>query len=345
MNQEQNTILITGGAGFLGSLLKNRLLQLGYKCVSIDLQEDNTTHPLLQNIKGDIRNTQLLRNIFSEHKFKAVLHCAAILAHDTKDKNFLWESNVKGTRNIAEMAKEYNVGKIVFISSNCLWAKNFGRPLTEEDKPEPIEVYGKSKLEGEKILLSYSEFNTVIIRCPTIIDAGRLGLLSILFEFIKAGKKVWVVGDGSNRYQFIYAEDLIEGIIKSISYPGTEIFNIGSDNVQTLRNVYGYVIEKATSKSRIASLPKKLTLAGMRLCHKLGISPLGPYHYKMIAEDFIFDTTKIKNKLNWQPTLTNGEMLYKAYDFFANEYKGGEQLSSHRKPAKMGIIRILKWIS
>jgi nucleoside-diphosphate-sugar epimerase len=343
------TVLITGGSGFFGEILKNRLLKEGFYCVNIDLEADSVHHSNLTSIKGDIRNTDTLEKIFSQHKFDAVFHCAAILAHAVKDKNFLWTSNVDGTRNIAEFAKKYKVPSVIFTSSNCLWAKNFNRPVKEDDTPEPVEIYGKSKWEGEKILLRYTDyFNVVIIRCPTIIESGRLGLLAILFEFIDEGRKVWLVGSGNNKYQFIYAQDLVNACIKAIDYGGSDVFNIGSDNVKSLRDVYNYVIEKANTGARVAHLPRHLTLSLMKLASFLKISPLGPYHYKMIAEDFMFDTTKIKTKLLWQPTLTNEEILYKAYEYYREhleEIKNRKNVSAHKRATKMGIIKLLKWLS
>jgi UDP-glucose 4-epimerase len=342
-------VLVTGGAGFFGELLKKELLEKGFFVVSIDLEKDSCKHKKLVAVQGDIRDKQQLENLFSRYKFNAIFHIAAILAHSVKDINFLWTSNVDGTRNIAEFARKYKVPKVVFTSSNCLWAKNFHRPVKEEDIPEPVEIYGKSKLEGEKILLSYKKyFNAVIIRCPTIIDEGRLGLLAILFDFIDEGRKVWIVGKGDNKYQFIYAKDLIDACIRALRYNKSDIFNIGSDNVKTFKEVYEHVIKKADTGARTFPLPKGLVIFLMKLAHKLKISPLGPYHYKMIAEDFVFDTSKIKNKLGWKPTLTNEEMLWKAYQYYHQnkaEILARKDVSAHKKAASMGVIKLVKWLS
>jgi UDP-glucose 4-epimerase len=344
-----NEVLITGGAGFFGELLKNRLLADGARCVSIDLQPDPTSHPNLQAVQGDIRDSRTMEEIFSRHKFDAVFHCAAILAHSVKDKKFLWSCNVDGTRSVAEFAKRHKVPNLVFTSSNCLWGEAFGRPVTEDDPPRPIEVYGKSKWEGEKIVAQYTgDFNVVTIRCPTIMDCGRLGLLAILFEFIDEGRKVWVVGGGRNVYQFIYAQDLIDACLRAASYARSDVFNIGSDNVKSFKEVYEHVIRRAGTGARVATLPRDLTLAAMKLAYWLRLSPLGPYQYKMIAEDFIFDTSRIKERLHWHPTLTNEEMLYKAYEYYHQhlaEIRARKDVSAHKQPAKMGIIRLLKWIS
>jgi UDP-glucose 4-epimerase len=341
-------ILVTGGSGFFGGLLKRRLLDEGYAVTNIDLVADPDTHANLTSIQGDIRDAALPRTLFSERPFAAVLHCAAQLAHDAIDDTLLWTSNVDGTRNLAEAARQNGIHKFVFISSNCLWASNLGHDVTEDEPPSPIELYGRSKLAGEQILAEYTDLDVITIRCPTIIDSGRLGLLAILFEFIDDGKKVWVVGDGGNRYQFIYAQDLATACIQCLDYPGSNLFHIGSDNVCSLKQVYESIIQAAGSRSRVASLPKAPTIAAMQLAHKLKLSPLGPYHYQMIAESFVFSTDRIRTALGWRPTLTNQEMMVRAYRYYADNRRdihSRTDVSAHSKPASMGIIRLLKWIS
>jgi len=343
--------LVTGGAGFFGGVLKRTLLEAGDSCVSIDLQPDTDSHSNLSSIQGDLRDAALLERVFSTHSFAAVFHCAAILAHGSHvDETFLWSSNVDGTRNVAGACRRHGVRKLVFTSTNCLWAENLHHAIAENEPPQPAEVYGRSKLEGERVLEKYaSDLDVTILRCPTIIDTGRLGLLAILFEFIQDNKRVWVVGSGDNRYQFIYAGDLVRACqLAAASARGSQLLHIGSDHVNSLRQVYQHVIDTAGSGSRIASLPKGPAIAAMKLAHKLKISPLGPYHYKMIAEDFLFDTARIKNTLNWVPTLTNEQMLERAYFYYAQnraEISQRQSVSAHRKPTPMGVIRVLKWIS
>ena len=342
-------VLVTGGSGFFGGVLKRRLLAEGYACTNIDLVADQDTHPNLTSVQGDIRDQTLLRQIFASGNFVAVQHCAAQLAHGVVDDKLLWTSNVDGTRNLADTAKQFSVKKFVFLSTNCLWASNLGHDVKEDEPSNPVELYGRSKLAGEQVLAEYvNDLDVVTIRCPTIIDSGRLGLLAILFEFIDDGKKVWVVGDGSNRYQFIYAQDLATACLRAMDYDRSNVFHIGSENVVSLRRVYEAVIQAAGSKSRVASLPKAPTIAAMQLAHKLNLSPLGPYHYRMIAETFVFDTTRIRSELGWAPTVTNEEMMIRAYRYYSEnrrEIHSRTDVSAHSKPASMGIIRALKWFS
>jgi UDP-glucose 4-epimerase len=343
------TAFVTGGSGFLGSLLVSRLLEQGYRVSNIDLVHSDILHPSLTSIVGDIRNRKLLDHLLAQTPHDVVFHCASLLAHGGVTRADLWSSNVEGTRILCEAMAKARVPRLVYTSSNCLWGHGFDRPVTEDDPPAPAEIYGSSKWEAEKILQSFEDqFSTVIIRCPTIIDEGRLGLLAILFEFISEDRRVWVVGDGSNRYQFIYAQDLIDAMLAAAKSSTSQVFGIGSDKVPTMREVYEYVIEKSDSRSRVRSLPKAPALAAMRAAHFLRLSPLGPYHYRMIASDFTFDTTRIKSELGWRPTVTNQEMMYRAFRYYqanrdlVHTRKG---VSAHRKPSGMGVIRMLKWMS
>jgi len=348
----EREVLVTGASGFFGGVLKRRLLAEGFAVTNIDLVRDEDVDPALTSVQGDIRDAGLLKNIFAEHAFEAVFHCAAMLAHDVKDETLLWSSNVDGTRLVAEAAVAAGVMKFVYISTNCLWAEGFGRAVTEADVPAPVELYGRSKLQAENELEAlrekHSELQVVTLRCPTIIDSGRLGLLAILFEFIEDGKKVWVVGDGSSRYQFIYAQDLATACLLCLKYEESNLFHVGSDEVPTMRAMYEGVIRAAGSRSRVAALPRRATVGLMKLAHKAGVSPLGPYHYRMIAESFVFDTQRVRRELGWSPTLTNEEMMLRAFSYYRENRRAihaRTDVSAHSKAAPMGIIRLLKWMS
>jgi UDP-glucose 4-epimerase len=333
----------------LGSLLVSRLAEQGLHVINIDLQPSPQTHPNLESYQADIRDGGRLKGIFSTARIDTVFHCAAMLAHGSMDHQTLWTSNVDGTREVALAARRSNVERLIYTSSNCLWGESFGRPVREDDEPRPIETYGLSKWEGEKALKEFEgDLQIVTLRCPTIIDEGRLGLLTILFDFIADNRKVWVVGSGANRYQFIYAQDLIGAMLRVWDYGRSGTFGIGSDDVRPMRDIYQYVIDQAGSGSRVMSLPKGPTLLAMRLAYLAKISPLGPYHYKMIAEDFSFDTAAIKRELVWAPTVSNHEMLYKAYRYYFQhraEIQSRKNVSAHRSASQLGVINVLKWLS
>jgi UDP-glucose 4-epimerase len=342
------TILATGGSGFFGRILKQEILDCGDRCVNVDVLPDEDRHPNLISRQVDLRDAAALDRVFAENRIDGVIHCAAVLAHGKTDPDLLWSSNVEGTRVLAETMRRHGVKHLVFTSTNCLWGEGFKRAIREDDEPNPVELYGRSKLEAERVIRRFDDLTSVIIRCPTIIDFGRLGLLAILFEFIHEGRRVWTVGGGRNRYQFIYAKDLARACLMALRSPASDVFHVGSDDVKSLAEVYEYVIRNARSGSKVSSLPRSPAVAAMKIAHLLRISPLGPYHYKMIAEDFLFDTSRIKQKLGWRPTLTNEEMLWRAYRFYAENRRAlteRNDLSAHRQPARMGVIRLLKWVS
>lgn len=341
--------LITGGSGFFGERLTCRLAESGTECVNVDLRPSPVSHPMLRSVQGDIADPNLLDRLLSERSYDAVFHCAAVFAHAVRDTRLLWRCNVEGTRRVARATADHGVPKLVFISSNCLWGRSFRRAVSEEDEPCPVETYGRSKWQAEKILLGHSRyFGCTVLRSPTIMGGGRLGLASILFDFIREGRRVWVVGKGENRYQFVAADDLVDACVLAVNGKGSTIYNVGSDDVKPLREVYEHVIRQAGTGARVTSLPERPALAAMALADALGVSPLGPYHRRMIREDFVFDTSKIRSELGWRPTQTNEEMLAEAYTCYERDYEDIRRrtdVSPHRQPAAMGAIRILKWLS
>lgn len=342
--------LVTGGAGFFGSLLSEDLARKGHEVVILDRIYDDELARRFTFARVDLRDlAKLDATVQQLGPFDGVFHVAAMLAHAIKDRRDLVDSNVAGTRHIAQAAATHGVPQLVFTSSNCVVGKPCSLPVKEDDRINPLEIYGVTKWEGEQELAKFSDrINITVIRCPTIVAGGRLGLLSILFEFIYEGRKVWMLGDGSNRYQFIAAEDLIDALQRVICRPGYHLYNIGSDDVPTLRSLYEEVIKYAGTNARVAWLPKAPAVGAMKLLHRLGMSPLGPYHYKMLAESFIFDTTRIKTELGWRPTKTNAQMLIESYDWYVqhrDEIYGGPERSAHRQPVKLQALALVKKLS
>ncbi len=340
--------LVTGAAGYFGGILARTLCDRGVEVVSLDRLDDPEPDPRIVYAKADLRVPAEVRKVFETHgPFETVFHCAAVMGHERPDPRDLWESNVDGTRHVADLSAETGVRKLVYTSTICVYGKQYPHPVSEAEPTCPIEDYGRSKLEGERILAGYAgRLDADSIRCPTIVSAGRLGLLAIFFEFVKEGRKVWLVGDGSNRYQFVAANDLAEACILASRAPGSNVYGVGSDRVKPLREVYQAVIDAAGSGSRLAHLPAAPALATLAVLHTLRLSPLGPYHSRLINGTFVFDTSSIKRNLGWEPTRTNEEMLVEAYRYYeVRDAKRSESLSAHRQGAKMGILRLVKWLS
>ncbi|NLW34468.1 NAD-dependent epimerase/dehydratase family protein [Syntrophorhabdus aromaticivorans] len=346
------TALVTGGSGFLGGLLIRRLIGEGIKCVSVDLKgpknECNDSHATF--VVGDATDQGLLFGLASRYKFDVIFHLASQIDFAVKNQKTLFDNNIGCAKAVAETAKQYKIPKVIFTSSNSVYVGNrLKRPISELDTPAPVDEYGRSKVQSEILLAGYSDFfDYISIRCPNVIDAGRIGMLSILFEFIEEGRKCWVIGKGEIRHQCIFAQDLNTALLQCIHYPKSNVFNIGSDNVPTFAEMYRAVIEHAHSRSKVVSVPGNTAIMLLRLAHRMHLSPMGEYQFRMLTSDFVFDTAKIKTELSWKPTLTNSEMLSKAYDYYIeNKEKiyDGERNSANSGAVNMGILKLLKHLS
>lgn len=348
-----STILVTGGSGFFGQILLTYLLEAGHRCVSVDLLRSVVQHPRVTSVVADVRDLALMKQVVRTHEVDAAVHCAALLAHVRTAAAQMDSVNVDGTRAVAEALAERPGAPFVFISTNCLWARGFDDPVDEYAVPKPIEPYGRSKRKAETMLQEEfaSKLRVVIMRTPTIVDAGRVGLLAILFEFVREGRRLWCVGSGQNRYQFLYAWDLAVACGRAIECDVHGIFHVGSDAVDTLAGVYRSLVAHAGTKSRVTPVPRWLVLPALAVLNALRLSPLGPYQYRMISESFVFDTRRAKRELGWVPTLTNAEILCRAYDAYLRERGSllrddeGSTRSPHRRPVAFGVLRLVKWLS
>ncbi|EKD70278.1 MAG: NAD-dependent epimerase/dehydratase [uncultured bacterium] len=342
--------LITGGSGYVGGELKRSLLADAHECVNIDIEHDDDAHPNLLSVQGNIAHHDILAKLFAEHgPFDAIYHAAAQLQLTRKSRPLFYATNIHATKLLADNAVKHGVKNFIFISSNCVYGKINGLNIHEDTTLSPFEEYGRTKVESEKILQCYHDkMNVVTLRPPTIIGEGRLGILSIVFDFIRENRKLWLIGNGENRYQFIYCQDLINACKKAAAYNKSATFNIGCDSIPTLNQLFQTVIDKTSSQSKIYHLFPLIFVPAMKLCFKLGLSPLGPYQYNMITNTFSGDTTKIKKELNWFPTKSNIEMLLDNYHYYVShrdQILNNKNLTGHRKIAKTGILSLIKWLS
>lgn len=353
MNKKR--VLVTGGSGFIGSHLVTYLLdKTNDDIVVFDRLEESSLLPgsRVTYCRGDVSSVQDVKNVFENHApFDTVYHLAAAMPNKSVADNELRKTNVEGTRNLAECAVERGTRSFIFTSSNVTYGIPIKLPTTEETPVHPLEIYGESKVEAEKILTAFKEkMNIQIFRCPVVTGVGRLGLQAILFEFISENKNVYVLGDGSNKYQFVDAIDVCVALERASHVEGFAIYNIGADDVITLKEMYQKVINFAGSTSKIISIPKAPALLILSMLDKLNISPLGVYQYTMIGRSLYADTTKIKSKLNWAPLKTNPDTFIENYKWYlANKGKfaelGSHAASDNRSVPKMGIFKLLKMLS
>ena len=336
-------IIVTGSAGYFGGVIAESLSSAGHTVVGLDRLTHRGCPPFTPHVV-DIRQRDDVSRIFQEFKPEVVVHAAAVLAHERPSREDLWTSNVEGTEVLAECARTTGVTHFVFISTNCLWGVDLGRPVTTSDQPKPVEVYGESKAAAESVLAKFANDMTVtVFRSPTIVSSGRLGLLGLLFQFIEEDRKLPVVGSGQNRYQFVYGPDYASAIHLAIEKKVGGTFNVGSLNVPSVAEMYRSLIDRSGSRSRLLHVPQGLTVFALKVLHAMRLSPLGPYQYNMLGASFEFDIEDTRRQLGWEPTRTNTEMLNEAFDFYRSDSRDdGTDVSAHSRVAAGGILSLLR---
>jgi nucleoside-diphosphate-sugar epimerase len=281
------------------------------------------------------------------NKIDTVFHCVAQVPL-AKDRKLFWSVNRDGTHNLLRAAFETDVRKVVYISSSAVFGIPRQLPITEETPPAPVEAYGWAKLAGEYLCREAADngLDVTIIRPRTIMGHGRLGIMQLLFEWIREGRNVFVLGRGDNRYQFVHAEDLADACLRAASRPGPAVYNIGGDDVRTMRQTLEGLIAYAATGSRVRSLPRHLATLAMRLTGTLGLSPLAPYHWLVYGRDVYFDCSRAMRELSWTPRWGTIDMFTQSYDWYVEHRSrilSAKGQSLHRSAVKEGALKLLRW--
>jgi len=338
--------LITGGNGFLGSLIAKRLVERGEFVVVCDIWEDPNMDERLVFEKCDVTILSDLENLFSKYSFD-VVHNNVALVPLTKSGSRFRDVNVEGVKMVAEFSVRFGVKHFIHMSSSAIYGSPTC-PIDDLTPLSPIEIYGQAKLDGElavQKVLANSNVQLITIRPRTILGNGRLGIFQVLFEWIRDDANVFIIGQGANLFQFIHAEDLMDFYMIALDKgrPGT--YNVGALDYGTLRNDLETLIRVVGSKSRVVSLPSNLSIATLRLLDILRISPLAPWHYLTYHKEFYFATEPL-TILGWRPKYSNQLMLLESYTYFiSDKSKGLMEASAHRKPIKSVLFSILKYFS
>jgi UDP-glucuronate 4-epimerase len=254
----KKNILVTGGAGFIGSHLCETLLREGAWNVTVvddlnDFYSPEIKRANLEEAKrsgdidfyeADIRDAAALRTVFEANEFHAIVHLAARagVRPSLSEPKLYTETNINGTVNLLELAREFGVGQFVFGSSSSVYGENKKIPFAESDPIfNPISPYAATKASGELICHTYSHlFNirTVCLRFFTVYGARQRPDLAIhkFSKLIWEGRPIQVFGDGSTRRDYTYVDDIISGVRAAIDYDATmhEVINLGESETTEL---------------------------------------------------------------------------------------------------------------
>jgi len=262
-NNNDGVVLITGGAGFIGSHFVARCLEDGVNFIIIDNLSNSNLDNLtsLENLFNkkikfyniDIRNKQSLETVFIENNIKSIVHFAGLksVTESFKDPNFYFDNNVNGSKNIIDLSKLYDVKNIIFSSSATVYGVPKYLPIDEDHPTNPINPYGQTKLDIENLFINdnYFESNCSVIilryfnpigsykkiigeksnNIPANLMPYIIGVAEKRFEYLKIYGDDYPTKDGTGIRDYIHVMDLVNAHFEALKQdnPGCQIFNIG----------------------------------------------------------------------------------------------------------------------
>ena len=266
-------ILVTGGAGFIGSSLTEQLLVQGYNVTIVDnfdlfydrkIKENNIrgfiANPAAKFIEADIRNQLVLEQLLQDVNIDVIIHLAAKAGIRPSIENPVGyqEVNVMGTQHLLEIARKKNIKQFVFASSSSVYGVNENTPWSENDYIlKPISPYASTKVSGELLGHVYSHLfgiRFLALRFFTVYGPRQRPDLAIhkFASAILSGTPITMFGDGSTRRDYTYIDDIVDGIIGAINYNQTmyEIVNLGNSQMVSLAEMIN-VLEEVFEKKAI----------------------------------------------------------------------------------------------
>jgi len=260
-------ILVTGGAGFIGSHLVDRLLATDNNVITVvddfndfyspDIKRSNIATHLSNDrytlLEADIRDRRVLDQLFQKQQFDCIVHLAARagVRPSLSEPELYAETNINGTLNLLELARTTGVNQFVFGSSSSVYGINAKVPFSEDDPiRQPISPYAATKAAGELLCHTYSHLyglRCVCLRFFTVYGARQRPDLAIhkFARLMTSGKPIPVFGDGSTRRDYTYIDDIISGVMAAVVYDESnyEVFNLGESETVELRELIS-ILEK-----------------------------------------------------------------------------------------------------
>src|SRR5437667_1702376 len=308
-------ILVTGGAGFIGSHLVEKLLAVGHEVVILDDFNDFYDPQIKHtNIAGfaknvsvchvDLRDGAAVRNLFHREKVDAIAHLAARagVRPSIQHPQLYYDTNVSGTLHLLEAARVTGVERFIFASSSSVYGASKTVPFSEDQQlTQTLSPYGATKVAGEFLCSTYShlyQMRVVALRYFTVYGPGQRPDLAIhqFTRRINAGQPIDQFGDGSTRRDYTYIDDIIQGTMAALDYdePLYDVFNLGESQTTQLKDLV-LAIENAVGKKAKIN----------RLAEQLGDMP------RTYA-----DISKARKLLGYNPTTKLSEGLPKFVEWF-----------------------------
>jgi UDP-glucose 4-epimerase len=277
-------VLVTGGAGFIGSWVVERLLRDGYKVVLLDDFSSGYRHNLerlkgeegLSIIEGDIRDRNVVDQAAGDAS--ATVHLAAVVGVDeaTENPEYACAVNVTGTLNVLEAARWNRHSRFVFASSAAVYGEPKRLPIREDQPLRPVGMYGATKMAGEGFVHAFGSsygLSTVALRLfnvygPRQRQGPHGNVIQRFVEDSRGKQRVRVSGDGSQSRDFVFVSDVVDAIVLSLKSDATGAFNIGTGKDTTVkelaRTFAGLVPGLKVERSKARPGDVKLSLASVK---------------------------------------------------------------------------------
>jgi UDP-glucuronate 4-epimerase len=271
------SVFVTGGAGFIGSHLADRLLEEGKRVVALDNFDDfynpalkrrniqkARQHPRFRLIEGDLREPGLLEGLLQQEKFDVVAHLAARAGVRPSIQNpFLYaDVNIRGTLQVLEACRKSGTRRLVFASSSSVYGNNSKVPFCEEDPvSRPISPYAATKRAAELMCHTYHHLYGMDIACLrffTVYGPRQRPEMAIhhFTRLVHEGKKISLFGDGKSSRDYTYIDDIMDGTLGALSREhGFEIFNLGESRTVPLAGLVQAIEKQLGKKAVIEYLP------------------------------------------------------------------------------------------
>ncbi|MDP3024596.1 MAG: NAD-dependent epimerase/dehydratase family protein [candidate division Zixibacteria bacterium] len=263
-------ILLTGGAGFIGSNVADKFISLGHKVVIVDNLSTGfkeNINPKARFYKVDI-NSKKIEEIFRDEKPEILCHHAAQIdvRKSVSDPIFDAKVNIEGTLNLLNNCVKYKTKKVIFASTGgALYGEQDYFPADEKHPERPLSPYGIAKLAIEKYLYFFREsygLDYVSLRYANVYGPrqnpwGEAGVVAIFTQKLLSGEKAVINGDGKQTRDYVYVKDIVDANLLALKYPESDFFNIGTGIETDVNTIFNLLKKKTGSKQKELHGPKK----------------------------------------------------------------------------------------
>ena len=325
--------------------LVRRLVASGLSPRVLDVNDPNDPRvdSSIQFTRGDVRDAATVADAC--RGVDTVFHLAAAVL-PTRGKTNYTSVNTGGTRNVMQACLDHGIQHVVHISTSAIYGIPKRLPVTEETALQPMGYYGNAKFAGEQEVKKARQrgLKICILRPRTIIGTERLGIFHILFDWIKGGKRIPIIGSGNNLFQLISSRDVVEASMLAAQAQSNDDFNIGAEEFSTVRGDLESLVRHAGSGSKVVSIPAPMAKVPLQILDLMRLSPLMDWQYKVADKPFYFDVSKAKRELGWQPQDSNAGMFVDSYDWYVQNFTDSAAVygSTHRQAVRQRALRLLR---